>query len=332
MKKVMQTSEFYVAIVVLALFLVIGSQSSAFFTITNLFDLIRSGIVPGIFVMCAMLVIISGGIDVSFPAIATFSMFCSTKILHSMHFDGPVFVAFLLSGLIGLCLGLINAVFISLFRLPTLIVTLGTSSMFSGFLLTFVGSSQISDLPKPLLAFSKEQIFKFTNDSGITVGLPAAVLVSLGVIVLVALLLRYTMMGRGIYALGGDAVSAQRIGFSPIRIQFFIYGFVGLMAGVAGMIHTTMMRNSNPVDLLGTELLIIAAVVLGGTRITGGHGTVLGSLLGLLLVITIQNSLILLGIPSYWQRFVIGALILIGTGVAAYQVKRSIMRRKSIVS
>ncbi|MDF2679418.1 MAG: putative transporter permease protein [Brevibacillus sp.] len=332
MKKVVQTSEFYVAIVVLALFLVIGSQSSAFFTTTNLFDLIRSGIVPGIFVMCAMLVIISGGIDVSFPAIATFSMFCATKILHSMQYDGPVFVAFLLSGLIGLCLGFINAVFISLFRLPALIVTLGTSSMFSGFLLTFVGSSQISDLPKPLLTFSKEQIFKFTNDSGITVGLPVAVLVTFGVILLVALLLRYTMMGRGIYALGGDAVSAQRIGFSPVRIQFFIYGFVGLMAGVAGMIHTTMMRNSNPVDLLGTELLIIAAVVLGGTRITGGHGTVLGSLLGLLLVITIQNSLILLGIPSYWQRFVIGALILIGTGVAAYQVKRSIMRRKSIVT
>lgn len=332
MKKVVQTSEFYVAVVVLALFLVIGSQNEAFFTTANLFDLIRSGVVPGIFVMCAMLVIISGGIDVSFPAIATFSMFSATKILHSIQYDGPVIAAFLLSGLIGLCLGIINAVFISLFRLPTLIVTLGTSSMFSGFLLTFVGSSQISDLPRPLLAFSKEQIFKFTNESGITVGLPAAVLITLGVIVSVAMLLRYTMIGRGIYALGGDAVSAERIGFSPVRLQFFIYSLVGLLAGIAGMIHTTMMRNSNPVDLLGTELLIIAAVVLGGTRITGGHGTVLGSLLGLILVVTIQNSLILLGIPSYWQRFVIGALILIGTGVAAYQVKRSIMRRKSIIT
>ncbi|WNC15673.1 ABC transporter permease [Brevibacillus brevis] len=332
MKKVVQTSEFYVAVVVLALFLVIGSQNEAFFTTANLFDLIRSGVVPGIFVMCAMLVIISGGIDVSFPAIATFSMFSATKILHSIQYDGPVIAAFLLSGLIGLCLGIINAVFISLFRLPTLIVTLGTSSMFSGFLLTFVGSSQISDLPRSLLAFSKEQIFKFTNESGITVGLPAAVLITLGVIVSVAMLLRYTMIGRGIYALGGDAVSAERIGFSPVRLQFFIYSLVGLLAGIAGMIHTTMMRNSNPVDLLGTELLIIAAVVLGGTRITGGHGTVLGSLLGLILVVTIQNSLILLGIPSYWQRFVIGALILIGTGVAAYQVKRSIMRRKSIIT
>ncbi|QRG68326.1 ABC transporter permease [Brevibacillus choshinensis] len=332
MKKMVQTSEFYVAVVVLGLFLVIGSQNSAFFTATNLYDLIRSGIVPGIFVMCAMLVIISGGIDVSFPAVATFSMFCATKILHSMHYEGPVVTAFFLSGLIGLGLGLINAVFISLFRLPTLIVTLGTSSMFSGFLLTFVGSSQINDLPRPFLTFSKEQVFKFTGEGGITVGLPAAVLITFGVVISVALLLRYTMLGRGIYALGGDAVSAQRIGFSPVRIQFFVYSLVGFLAGIAGMIHTTMMRNSNPVDLLGTELLIIAAVVLGGTRITGGHGTVLGSLLGLVLVITIQNSLILLGIPSYWQRFVIGALILIGTGVAAYQVKRSIARRKSIVT
>jgi simple sugar transport system permease protein len=332
MKKVMQTSEFYVAMVILLLCIVIGGKNSAFFTAENLFDLIRSGVVPGIFVMCSMLVIVSGGIDVSFPAIATFSMFCATKILHQLHYDGPVVVAFLLSGMIGLCLGLINAVFIALFRLPTLIVTLGTSSMFSGFLITFVGSSQISDLPKPLLDFSKQQILKYTNESGVTVGLPAAALITLGVVLLVAWLLRYTMIGRGIYALGGDPVSAQRIGFSTTRIQFFVYSFVGLMAGIAGMIHTCMMRNSNPVDLLGSELLIIAAVVLGGTRITGGHGTVIGSLLGLLLVITIQNSLILLDIPSYWQRFVIGALILIGTGIAAYQGKRSLFKRKPIVT
>jgi simple sugar transport system permease protein len=283
-------------------------------------------------VICSLLVLISGGIDVSFPAIATFSMFTTTKILYMLHYDGPVVVAFVLAGCIGLVLGLINAVFIALFRLPTLIVTLGTSSMFSGFLLSFVGSSQISDLPRPILEFSKRQIFQYTDASGITVGLPATVLVTAGIIVLVAAMLKYTMIGRGIYALGGAPASAQRIGFSPTSIQFFVYSLVGMLAGLAGMIHTCMMRNSNPVDLLGTELLIIAAVVLGGARITGGHGTVIGSLLGLLLVITIQNSLILVGIPSYWQRFVIGALILIGTGVAAYQVKRSFMKRKSILT
>jgi simple sugar transport system permease protein len=332
MRKVIQTSEFYVGMVILVLFIVIGSKNAAFFTPDNMYNLIRSGVVPGIFVLCSMMVIISGGIDVSFPAIATFSMFSATKILNSFDFEGPLLIAFILAGFIGLCLGLINAVFIALFRLPTLIVTLGTSSLFSGFLLTFVGSGQISSLPSSMIEFSKNQVFEYTSPSGITTGLPIAVLITIGMFIGIALLMKYTMIGRGIYALGGDPVSAERIGFSRIRIQFFVYSFVGFMAGIAGIIHTSMMRNSNPVDLLGGELLIIAAVVLGGTRITGGHGSVLGSLLGLLLVITIQNSLILMGIPSYWQRFVIGALIIIGTGVAAIQVKKSFMKQKSIVT
>jgi simple sugar transport system permease protein len=322
-KKLTNTTEFYLALIILLLFITIGSQNSAFFSINNMFDLIRSGVVPGIFVICTMLVIISGGIDVSFPAIATFSMFTTTTILVHFGFQGPMVWAFLISAFIGFCLGMINAIFIALFRLPTLIVTLGTSSLFSGFLLTFVGNIQISNLPPALLDFSKKQIFQFTNSSGILVGLPISIVVTIVILIFVALLLKYTLIGRSIYALGGDPVSAQRIGFSPVFIQFFVYSFVGMLAGIAGILHTTMMRNSNPVDLLGSELLIIAAVVLGGTRITGGRGTVLGSILGLLLVITIQNSLILMGIPSYWQRFVIGALILIGTGLAAFQVKKS---------
>ncbi len=331
MKTAMQRSEFYVAIVILVLFVVIGSQSSAFFTAGNMIDLIRSGIIMAIFSVCCMMVIISGGIDVSFPAIATFSMFTTTKILHDLQYDGSVILAFVLSGLIGLCLGLINALFIAWFKLPTLIVTLGTSTMFSGFLLSFLGNRDISDIPVGMLEFSKMQIWSVTNENGSTSSLPASVLIMVCIIAVVAILLRYTMIGRGIYAMGGDPESAQRIGFSIPSLQCFLYSFVGLLAGIAGMIHACMMRSANPVDLLGGELLIIAAVVLGGTRITGGYGTVSGSLLGLLLVIVIQNSLILMGIPSYWQKFVIGALILIGTGVAAYQVRRSTMKRKPVI-
>jgi len=105
-----------------------------------------------------------------------------------------------------------------------------------------------------------------------------------------------------------------------------------MLAGIAGIMHTIMTRTSNGTDLLGGELLIIAAVVLGGARITGGHGTIFGSLIALLLILIIENSLILLGIPSYWQRFVIGALILIGTGLTAIQVKKSLDKRNPIMS
>ncbi|HHY46487.1 MAG TPA: ABC transporter permease [Firmicutes bacterium] len=323
MKRLPSTNEFYVAATIVLLSIIIGSINPAFFTLGNLIDLLRSSIVMGIFGLGVLMVIISGGIDVSFTAIASISMFATTKILRYYDFQGTVLVAFLIAAGIGLALGLINAVFISLFRLPTLIVTLGTASMINGFMLAFIGAREISNIPQGMIEFSKINLFEVTSSTGFVYGLPAAILILAALVVFVWFLLKYTMLGRGIYALGGDRVAAERVGFDINAIQFFIYGFVGLISGVGGLVHTCLMRNSDPVDLMGTELVVIAAVVLGGARITGGHGTVLGTLLGLFLVTIITNSLILLGIPSYWQSAVVGMLILVGTGVTAYQSKRA---------
>lgn len=323
MKKIINTSEFYVAITIIVLSIIIGSRSNAFFTAGNVVDLLRSGIEMGIFALGVLIVIVSGGIDVSFTAIASFAMFTTTKILFTHHYTGSVLLAFVISGVIGLLLGLINGSLISFFKLPTLIVTLGTASMYSGFLLTYVGNREISNVPKGMIEFSKLDIVKVTNARGVVSGLPVSILIFVALAIIVWIILKYTMLGRGIYAIGGDRISAQRAGFNITAIQLFIYIFVGFISGIAGMVHTTMMRNCNPVELLGTELLVIAAVVLGGARITGGHGTITGMLLGLSLVVIMNNSLILLGIPSFWQRFVIGILILVGTGITAYQSKKS---------
>lgn len=325
MRRIPLTNEFYIALTIVLLSVVIGSMNRAFFTLGNLIDLLRNTIVMGIFGVGVLMVIVSGGIDVSFTAIASFSMFVTTKILNYYDFQGSVLVAFMIAGAIGLALGLINATFISLFKLPTLIVTLGTASMFSGFMLAFIGAREISNLPPGMTNFSKMNLFEVTSESGFVYGLPYAILILAGLVVLVWLVLRYTMLGRGIYALGGDRTAAERVGFNIKAIQFFIYGFVGLISGVGGLVHTCLMRNSDPVDLLGTELTVIAAVVLGGARITGGHGTVLGTMLGLFLVTIITNSLILLGVPSYWQSAVVGMLILVGTGIAAYQSRKGVI-------
>jgi len=123
------------------------------------------------------------------------------------------------------------------------------------------------------------------------------------------------MLGRGIYAIGGDREAAERAGFNINRTQWIIYAFVGLNAGIGGMIVTALFRQANPFALVGTELEVIAAVVLGGAALTGGRGTVIGSLLGVILITMVNNSLILLGIPSDWQRLVVGFLILIGAGI-----------------
>ncbi|TCL73286.1 monosaccharide ABC transporter membrane protein (CUT2 family) [Hydrogenispora ethanolica] len=317
MKKLFSSNEFYVALTIIGLSLLIGSVNKAFFTAGNMIDLARGSIVMAIFALGTLMVIISGGIDVSFPAIASFSMYVTTKVLTSCNFQGSVWVAFAMAGAIGLVLGLINATFISFFKLPTLIVTLGTASMFSGFMLAFIGVRELSILPPSMVDFSKLNLFEITSKDHFVYGLPAAVLIVVALALLVWFILKYTMIGRGIYALGGDRVAAERAGFNIHAILFFIYSFVGFISGIAGLVHTSLMRNSNPVTLIGTELTVIAAVVLGGARISGGHGTVLGSILGLLLVTIMTNSLILLGVPSYWQRVVIGLLIVIGTGITA---------------
>lgn len=311
-------NEIIITIVIIIISGIIGLKNDEFFTLTNVIDILRSSIVMGIFVIAAMLVIISGGIDVSFTAIASFCMFSTTKILILSNYKGSIVLVFMIAGAIGIILGLINAVLISFCKLPTLIATLGTSSIYSGFMLTFIGAKEISNLPKVMTDYSKLELFTVTSKDGISSGLSFSFIIFVLIILAVAFILKFTMLGRGIYAIGGDEVAAARAGFNIVAIKFFIYGFVGFISGIAGIVHTCLMRNCNPINLMGTELLIIAAVIIGGARISGGYGSVIGSLLGLLLVVVIYNNLILLGIPSYWQKSVIGALILVGSGIAAY--------------
>ena len=150
-----------------------------------------------------------------------------------------------------------------------------------------------------------------------------AVLMVVVLAVVVWLLLKYTMLGRSIYALGGAPEAAERAGFNVVRIQYFIYAFVGLLSGIAGMTFGSLARQANPQDIVGMELNVIAAVVLGGATLTGGRGTVIGTLLGVILVVIANNSLILIGVPTVWQRVVIGVIILIGTGIPAIQERRA---------
>lgn len=320
-RKLLTRNEFYVALVVVGLCLVIGAVNPVFFTVGNLFDLVRNSVVMGIFSLGVLIVIISGGIDISFAAVAAFAMFVTAKILVPFHFQGTILVPFALSALIGTLLGLINAVLISQFRLPTMIVTLGTMSAFRGFMLAFIGAMEITNLPPAMIAFSRS--FLVTIKQGrFTYGLHVSILILIVLAVLVWFILNKTMLGRGIYALGGDRSAAERAGFNIRRIQLFIYCFVGFLAGIGGIVHSALVRTARPFDLVGTEMSVIAAVVLGGARITGGKGSVVGTMLGVILVVIMNTSLILLGVSSFWQRAVLGLLIIIGTGIPAYQATR----------
>lgn len=309
--------EILLAIVVCSFSLFVGLTNGAFFTLDNLFDLLRSSIVIGILAIGVFVVLASGGIDVSFAAIATFCFYTTTKLLLFLGGDGSIFVAFLFSCSLGLILGLVNAVFVSFLRLPTLIVTLGTLSLFRGAMLTFVGSDYITVLPAGMIAFSRLDLFQGTTSEGVIYRLPSVFLLLPAIAIITSLILNRTIWGRGVMAMGGSHESAVRSGFPTKTLQFFVYGYVGVLSGAAGLVHATLSRMANPFDLSGIELNVIAAVVLGGARITGGYGSVGGTLVGVALIVVINNSLILLGVPSYWQKVVVGILILVGTGLTA---------------
>lgn len=324
MKKLFRKNEMYVFLTIVVLCVIVELRSGQFFSANNIVDIVVSMIVPAMFSMCALVVIVSGGIDVSFPALASLCMYTTTKMLIASNFTGNILWAFAISAFLGLVLGAFNGVLISLFNLPTLIITLGTSSVFVGIMQGVLGAQEIYILPKSFQHFGNAKLFVATNKaSGLTSNMSSTVLIFIGIVVITAIILRYTMLGRGIYAIGGDVNSAMRAGFNVKRIKFFIYCFVGAIAGVAGLTRGIMIGNCLPTNLLGLEMTIIAAVVLGGTSITGGSGSITGALLGTVLMTIMSNSLLLLGIPTYWQSFFTGLLIIIGIGISSFQVIRA---------
>lgn len=331
-KNFLNKTEFLVGLTLVVMSLIIGIINPAFFSIANLFDILRSATVIGIFAMGVLIVIISGGVDVSFTAIGIFGLYVTVKLLKNWQFEGSVVVALAIAGAIGLVLGLINGFLISRFRLPTLIVTLGTSALFQGFMLFFIGSDYIRDIPAGMAKFSMANLITITQVDGSKSNLHAGVLILVAAAVIVFILLKYTMLGRGIYALGGSRESAERAGFNIRKIEFTIYGFVGLLSGIAGVTFGSLMRQANPFSIVGTELDVIAAVVLGGASITGGRGSVIGALLGVLLITVMNNSLILLGIPSDWQKAVVGIILIIGTGLPAIQNRQAERRMNATLA
>jgi len=330
-KKLLLRNETALIIAIIVLSLIIGIKSPEFFTLANLFDIFRSSFVQLIFALGVLIVIISGGIDISFPAVGIFAGY--TAVVLMQHFEwNPenLLLPIALAIIIGTILGAINSIAIATFGIPTLIATLGTSGIFRGLMLTFIGSSFISDIPIALDKFATADLLKIQPEEGTLARLHILIIPVAILTILVSLLLTRTMFGRSVYALGGGVEATRRLGMSVKRTQAKIYMLVGGLSGLAGILYVSLQRKANPYDLTGSELDIIAAVVLGGASIMGGYGTVFGTVLGVLLISLIKGNLILLGVSGSWQRAAVGALLIIGITVQALnESKKAKYRRVS---
>ncbi|MDF2554389.1 MAG: monosaccharide transporter rane protein family [Microbacterium sp.] len=307
--------------VILVVVIAMSLASPAFFTASTFFGLVRSSLVPLIFALGVLMVLISGGIDVSFPAIAIFAAYTTVSWSYEASFDPTLVGVFGIAIVIGALWGLLNGVVIARFRLPTLIVTLGTQGIIRGVLLTYIGSAYISagKLPDSVSSAGDAHLVDVPG-AGYLHGMLLPVVI---VTVLVWWMLRYTTFGRSIFAIGGDIEAARRVGIKVVRTQVLLYVLVGALAAFGGVISVILGKNANPQSIVGTELDIIAAVVLGGASIFGGRGSVLGTVLGVLLVQLINNNLVLIGVPSTWQRAAVGILLLVGVSIQALTAMRT---------
>ncbi len=329
-KKLLRRNETVLIFAIIIFSLVIGSKSPEFFTLANLFDILRSSFVQLLFALGVLIVIISGGIDVSFPIVGIFSGYTAVIIMQKLELNPEsLLIPIVLAVLIGIALGGFNAIAIAGFEIPTLIATLGTTGIFRGLMLSFIGASFISDIPIALDQFSTSDLIKFESDAGTLVRLHVLIIPVTIITILVALLLSRTIFGRSVYALGGGAEPTRRLGISVKRTQAKIYMLVGGLSGLAGILYVSLQRKANPYDLAGSELDVIAAVVLGGASIMGGYGTVFGTVLGVLFINMIKNNLVLLGVSSSWQRAAVGVLLVIGITIQAISENQKNKRQRS---
>ena len=319
--------ERYLLVVIIAYIVLVAIRNPQFFSVETAFDTIRSGTVTLLLALGVLVVLVSGGIDVSFTAVAVVAAYAAVKIMLLTGVDNVLF-GIVIASVIGVALGLVNGALVYFFKLPTLIVTLGTSSVFSGAMAILLGTTSYpaGQMPQSMAAFGSTDLIAFTAESGMSFGLTIFAIFLPAAGIATWFLLYRTQLGRQIFAVGSNEESASRIGINVLKVKLFVYSYTGFLAGIAGIIYFSNLRFVNPTSLVGTELMVLAAVVIGGAKLTGGEGTILGTVLGVLLVQLLQSTLVFLGLSSSYNNLFFGAVLLVTLGVM-YRRQRVADRR-----
>lgn len=288
--------EFGVGVGLIVLFAFFSFASPYFLKPNNLYNILYQVSAIGILAIAQTMVILTGGIDLSIGSIFTLSGWIMCFLIKNVGlWEG------IAAGLaVGLLCGLINGFLIAVTRLEPFIITLGTMSIFHGIVYILSNSKAVSNLPVVL-----EQIDDFHF-----FGIPSYVLILLTVFVLALLFLTYTKTGRMIYAIGSNELSAQYSGVPVYLYKMVPYVLVGFLSFIAVFIQSAHLMAIDANAGTNLNLESITAVVIGGTSLLGGRGSLIGTAIGVLLVGILGNGLNMMGVSSYWQRVVVGIILI----------------------
>jgi len=292
--------------------------SSQFLTIQNLLDLAESYAVTGIFALGLFVVLVTGGIDISFAAVASVVQYFIATLFIQFQFDNAI-ISILLAIICGTLFGVINALLITTLRVVSIIITISMQSLLFGLLMWVTAGRSIYSLPDWWVSLRTVLPFEV---GGVQFQLGLPLVTMLVIAAATALLLNKTNLGRQLYAVGGDPESARRIGIRVGLIHVFAYGWLGAMAAIGGLVQVYRMGEVVPNALVGGELDVLAATVLGGASLMGGKGTVSGTLMGVFLIAILKNGLNLVGVSNYFMNIVVGVIIVIAIAITHYKKRK----------
>lgn len=303
-----RSTEGWLVVVIVALCALLGLATDSFLTPGNLVDLVNVNAINVIFAVGLLVVLVTGGIDISFAVAASVAQYLTALAVNAIG-GGNWLVGILLAALFGFGLGAINAALIYHFRIISIVATIATFSLFFGLLMFFTGGVSIYDLPDWWV--DRIDLLEYETPTGEFVSLTLPVAVMAVTVLATWVLLQRLNLGRQLYALGDNPEGARRIGIDVRAMHYLAYGWLGVCAGIGGLMQAHYVQEVVPNALYGRELDVLAATVLGGARLGGGRGSIVGVLLGVMLIAITQNGLNLLGVSPYAFDMMIGAVILV---------------------
>jgi simple sugar transport system permease protein len=290
---------------------IIGLINPAFFSWGTLFDVIRIQTVMMVMALGLLPVFIFGGIDVSFVAIGALATYPLHLYLLEQNYTGGAWLYFVVAILVGLLVGLFESFLVNNFKLQIFDMSLGVNMMIYGAILFFVGSFDNYTMTPALLGWNNKFFITVKSVTGVESGLHVAIFIVIVIAILLHLILKHTTMGRAIYGYGSDRSVAIRTGFNIPLVTTVVFILLGVIAGLGGITFSAISVGFYPNLMQKRTMEIIAAVILGGASIKGGRGSVLGTILGALLVGLINQALVYLGIGTQWFDFIIGSVFVL---------------------
>jgi rhamnose transport system permease protein len=300
----------------LAIMVVLGGlvalAAPQFLTLSNLSQVAVLASVIAVAAVGEALVVITRNVDLSVEATMGLVAYCVASLLERHLLDTPGAIVFGLG--LGLVLGMINGVVVTVFRVPAIVATLGTLSLFRGIDYLVAGSHQVplANLPPGFTNAARDSVLQ----------IPIFVLIALIIVVIGSVVLRWTRFGRQLYAVGSNPEAAAILGIPSRLVVFTAFSLCGLLAGVAGVLYIMEFGTINGTSATGLVLAVVAAVVVGGVNIFGGSGTLAGAALGALFLGFIANALILVGLSQFWLQAIYGLVILLAVSADAIILRR----------